>query len=557
MRAFFAAAVLVATPVLAGEEVDLATVHDIKTEAFLHSKVMDHLFYLSDVHGPRLTASPGYKAAADWAVGALKGFGVQNAALESWGPFGRGWSVTHFQAAMTEPSYAPLAAVVKAWSPGTEGLVKGGVVAAPLQRDASDRYNIDKVEAAIAKYKETWKGKLRGKIVLCDPARDLALPTKAVGERYDDKELADMAAAPDPTSEVEVKLPIRNVPSDPVARRRVFMSAPFEAVDEYFDLLDKTYASLTAFLHDEGAIAAFFTDMRGDGSVLFSEAGAPYKGDGPALAPTVVLAPESYNRLFRLADKKIPVSVELEVAVKIDPPQDGFNVVGEIPGSNPRKKDEIVMIGGHLDSWHSATGATDNGAGSAVALEVMRILATLKKPMDRTVRIALWSGEEQGLLGSHAYVRNHFADPKTMVLKPEHARLSGYFNLDNGSGKVRGVYLQGNEMMRPVFETWLAPFRDLGVTTISIRNTGGTDHLSFDQVGLPGFQFIQDPLDYSTRTHHSSLDTYDHASGPDLMQAAAVMATCVYETAVRKDMLPRKPLPKPEKMPTPSPSPAP
>jgi Zn-dependent M28 family amino/carboxypeptidase len=222
---------------------------------------------------------------------------------------------------------------------------------------------------------------------------------------------------------------------------------------------------------------------------------------------------------------------------------DSLNVAGQIDGG--RKKDEIVMIGAHLDSWQGGTGATDNAAGSAVMIETMRILKTLNLKLDRSVRIALWSGEEQGLLGSRAYVKEHFGDRETMKLGPEHAKLSGYFNVDNGSGKVRGVYLQGNDMMRPLFEAWLKPFADMGVSTISIRNTGGTDHLSFNDVGLPGFQFIQDPLDYDSRTHHSNMDVYDEVRASDLMQASAVVAWVAYEAANREDMLPRPPLPKP------------
>jgi carboxypeptidase Q len=550
MKTPLVAALLVAGlgPFVSAEEpVDLAAVHRIKEEAFKGSKVMDHLFYLADVHGPRLTASPGYKGAAEWAVSALKGWGIVNAALESWGPFGRGWTLTRFSAHMTEPAYAPLPGVVKAWSSGTGGIVRGPVIVAPLfpSGESQNRFSLDKFQAATEKYRETWAGKLKGRVVLVDPVRDFSLPTKAESERYDEKGLADVGSAPEPTAAVPVELPIKSVPADPQARRRFFQSAPEEAVDAYFEKVQAERDKFMAFLHDEGVLAAFSTDTRGEGSIIFSEAGGPYRVDAPVPAPAVVLSPELYNRLFRLADKKIPVSVEVEIAVQFDPPADGMNVVGEIPGG--KKKDEVVMVGAHLDSWHGATGATDNGAGSAVALEVMRILKALNKPMDRTVRIALWSGEEQGLLGSRGYVKRHFADPTTMTLKPEHQKLSGYFNLDNGSGKIRGVYLQGNEMMRPIFEGWLAPFKDLGVETVGIRNTGGTDHLSFDQVGLPGFQFIQDPLDYGTRTHHSNLDTYDHAQAADLMQAAAVMATCVYQAATRAEMLPRKPLPQPAK----------
>ena len=258
----------------------------------------------------------------------------------------------------------------------------------------------------------------------------------------------------------------------------------------------------------------------------------------------ISLAPEPYDRLCRLAEKKIPAKVELEMEARFyDDAPDGTNVVAEIPGG--AKKGEVVMLGAHLDSWHSGTGATDNAAGSAVVLEAMRILKTLGLPMRRTVRLALWTGEEQGIFGSRGYVKNHFADPVTMQTLPEHAKLAGYFNVDNGTGKIRGVYLQGNDMMRPVFKAWLAPFEDLGATTISIRDTGGTDHLPFDAVGLPGFQFIQDPLDYSSRTHHSNIDVYDHVQAGDLMQASAIVASFVYNAATRPEMLPRKPLPKP------------
>jgi Zn-dependent M28 family amino/carboxypeptidase len=301
---------------------------------------------------------------------------------------------------------------------------------------------------------------------------------------------------------------------------------------------------LYAFFRDEGVIAVFHTDERGTGGISFNEERGNWIPGSPTAPPIIALAPEPYARLSRLVEKGEEVSVELDVKTSFHTDDlNGYNVVAEIPGRS--KKKEIVMLGAHLDSWHGATGATDNAAGCAVVIEAVRILKTLDLPMARTVRLALWGGEEQGLFGSRGYVRNHFADPITMKLKKEHANLSGYFNLDNGSGKIRGVYLQGNDMMRPIFETWLAPFRDLGVNTISIRNTGGTDHLSFDAVGLPGFQFIQDPLEYSTRTHHSDLDSVDHVVDADLMQASAIIASLVYNAANRAEKLPREPLPDP------------
>jgi Zn-dependent M28 family amino/carboxypeptidase len=316
-------------------------------------------------------------------------------------------------------------------------------------------------------------------------------------------------------------------------------------MEQLFDLYDRAVAERGEFLAREGAAGVLTEDDRAHTGMLFAEAAGGFKSSATMAPPTFVITAEQYNRMARLVQNKAGVRVRLNLKASASTQDvDGMNIIGEIPGG--AKKDEVVMIGAHFDSWHSGTGATDNGAGSAVMIEVMRILKSLNLPLDRTVRIGLWSGEEQGLFGSRAYVKEHFADPKTMHVTAEHAKLSGYFNLDNGSGKIRGVYLQGNEAMRPLFEQWLAPFRDLGVTTVTIRNTGGTDHLSFNAVGLPGFQFIQDPLDYGTITHHSDIDTYDHAVPEDLMQASAVIAAMVYETANRKELLPRRELPKPE-----------
>jgi Zn-dependent M28 family amino/carboxypeptidase len=286
-------------------------------------------------------------------------------------------------------------------------------------------------------------------------------------------------------------------------------------------------------------------DGRAHDALIFAEQAGSRKAGDPEAPPTFVVTKEQYDRLLHLVRLKQPVRLQANLrAEQSREDVDSYNIIAEIPGAT--KPDEVVMVGAHFDSWHTGTGATDNGAGSAVMMEVVRILKALNLKMDRTVRIGLWGGEEEGLLGSEAYVKEHFGDPKTMRLTSAHAKLSGYYNLDNGSGKIRGVYLQGNDAMRPLFERWLAPFRDLGVTTITIRNTGGTDHLSFDAVGLPGFQFIQDPLDYFTVTHHSDMDTYDHAVAGDLMQASAVIASLVYDTANMRDMLPRKPLPKPQ-----------
>lgn len=547
-RHVFALLLLGAVPAAAPaeENVDLATIHRIKDEAFRGSHVMDHLFYLTDVNGPRLTNSPGFRAAADWSVRQLKDWGVPGARLEKWGTFGRGWSLARFSAHMQAPVYAPLLGIPKAWSAATPGPVTAEVVAAPLfsPREDPDRFDLPKVTERIRSYTAAQKGKLKGRIVLIEPARELTPPTEPASERYDDKKLADVAGAPDPFAPPPLEWPITRLPEEEKKRWQILGAYPAEVLWDYVDRLDRAYDRLNTFLHDEGAVAVLSTDQRGAGGILFAEKGGLWAPDAAPPPVWVVLQPEAYYRLARLVERKIPVKVELDVAASFhDDVTDGFNVVAEIPGQ--KKKAEVVMLGAHLDSWHSGTGATDNAAGCAVALEAMRILKALALPMDRTVRIALWSGEEQGLYGSRGYVKEHFGDPVTMTLKPEHAKLAAYFNVDNGTGKIRGVYLQGNDMVRPIFDAWLAPFRDLGATTLTIRNTGGTDHQSFDDLGLAGFQFIQDPLDYGSRTHHSNLDVYDHVVPADLMQASALLASFVYEAATRPEMLPRKPLPRP------------
>jgi Zn-dependent M28 family amino/carboxypeptidase len=315
-------------------------------------------------------------------------------------------------------------------------------------------------------------------------------------------------------------------------------------MDQVYDLYDQAVADRAEMFVKEGAAGILQEDDRAHQGLLMAEAAGGFKASATPPPPTFVITAEQYNRIARLLQHQETARVRLNLkAATADRDVDGMNIVGEIPGG--AKKDEVVMIGAHFDSWHSGTGATDNGAGSAVMIEAMRILKSLGLKLDRTVRIGLWSGEEEGLFGSRAYVKEHFADPGTMRVTAEHAKLSVYFNLDNGSGKIRGVYLQGNGAVRPIFEAWLAPFRDLGVTTVSIRDTGGTDHLSFAAVGLPGFQFIQDPLDYGSITHHSDMDTWDHAVPADLMQASAVIASLVYDAANRPEMLPRRPLPKP------------
>ena len=535
---------LLALPALSQEHVDLGIVDRVKAEAFERSKVMETLRNLTDVHGPRLTGSPGFEDAARWAMGELKGYGLENVHLEKWGPFGRAWSLEQASLELIEPRYSQLTAIPLAWSASSNGPVTGELVLAPLR--VSFREGPKKSAEALQAYRVKWTGKLRGKIVLLSNPKVPAPQTDPQFRRYTAAELADMANAPAPAPKQTAKrLDDLEWPEDPAEMGKFFGSLPNALMEQLYDLYDQSVADRGEFFAKEGVAGVLLEDDRAHDGLLFSEAAGGFKAAGTPAPPTFVVTAEQYNRIARLVDKKNPVRVRLSLkATTSDRDIDGLNIIGEIPGGD--RKDEIVMLGAHFDSWHSGTGATDNGAGSAVMIEVMRILKALNLKLDRTVRIGLWGGEEQGLFGSRAYVKEHFADPKTMRVTAEFAKLSGYFNLDNGSGKIRGVYLQGHEAMRPIFESWLAPFRDLGVTTVSIRNTGGTDHLSFAAVGLPGFQFIQDPLDYGTITHHSDMDTWDHAIPEDLMQASAVIATLVYQTATRKEMLPRRELPKSE-----------
>jgi acetyl esterase/lipase len=510
---------LIGAAAFAEDRADLAAIQRIKTEAFEHSKVMDHAFYLTDVYGPRLTGSPGLKAAADWIVRQCNAWGLEHAALEKWGPFGRGWSQVKFSAQLKEPQYAPLIGFSRPWSPGTNGPVAAQPVLAVIQTAAD---------------MEKFKGKLKGKIVLIDPPRQLEPQVKPLAKTFSDADLAAeiFALRPSPNSSYNGALGGRE--NQPAATRPLRGAA-----------LQRYKNKLNQFLIEEGALVAVYSSGGTDGGNVRATSAGSQDEKNPLPIPSVALTAEHYNRIARLIEKKIPVTLEFDIENKFhDDTRDAFNVIAELPGDD--KKDEIVMLGAHLDSWTGGTGATDNAAGSAVALEAIRVLkATALKPR-RTVRLALWSGEEQGLLGSKAYVKEHFADRTTMAPRPEHAKLAGYFNLDNGSGKIRGVYLQGNDMARPIFDAWLAPFHDLGATALTIRNTTGTDHLSFDAVGLPGFQFIQDPVEYETRTHHTNMDVYDRLQKTDLMQASAIMASMVYHTAMREEMLPRKPLPKPQ-----------
>ena len=536
------------------EKFDQAAIDKIKEEGMKHSQVMDTLSYLTDVPGPRLTGSPNIKAAQEWAKQKLSAWGLQDAHLEAWGPFGRGWSLEGFSANLTKPNYAPLIAYPKAWSPSTNGVVRGQ----PVFFEAKTEADLDK-----------YKGKLKGAIVLLTEAREVKPHYEALGHRQTDEELLRLADA-EPQGA-----------GGPGGPRGFRMTEEQRAAQL---LLNKKWL----MLQEEGA-ALVIEPGRGDGGTMFVQSAnlaypqdTPFEKrknirdkDAPMVVPQVIVAVEHYNRIIRMIQRGAAVQLEFNVTSKFyDQDLMSYNVVAEIPGTD--LKDEIVMLGAHFDSWHSGTGATDNAAGSAVCMEALRILQTLGLKPRRTIRIGLWSGEEQGLLGSRAYVAEHFGKrlgpeprfggggpppagaqpppeqqaPPQFELKPAHEKVAGYFNLDNGTGKIRGIYMQGNEEVRSIFRAWFAPFKDMvGTTkdnayaTLSIANTGGTDHLSYDGVGLPGFQFIQDQIEYETRTHHSNMDVYDRIQEDDMKQAATIMAAFVYNTAMRDKKLPRKPLP--------------
>jgi carboxypeptidase Q len=493
---------------------ELSAIHQIKDEGFNHSQVMDTISYLTDVFGPRLTNSPDIKEAAKYTTDKMNEWKLTNVHLEPWGPFGRGWSNERTSVQVVAPHPFPLIAYAKAWTPGTSGSVTADAVFAPIAK-----------EEDFAKF----KGQLKGKFVLTAAIPENPARFDPQTHRYTDAELADLAKQEVPAAGQNLE--------DRIAQ--------FRAQREF-------QAKLQTFLVEEGVAAWIEPSRSDDGTVFVQQGGGRDKEKDPPAPPRVGVASENYGRIVRMLEKKVPVTMLVDIQNKFwDDDLYSFNIIGEIPGSDKVKSDEVVMLGGHFDSWQSGTGATDNGAGSAVMLEAIRILKATGLKMRRTVRIGLWTGEEQGLLGSRAYVKQHFGDrevedPATHLMKvtPEHAKLDAYYNIDNGTGKIRGVYLQGNEMVAPIFNAWMVPFHDLGMTTLTIRNTGGTDHLSYDAVGLPGFQFIQDPMDYDTRTHHSNMDVYERIQEPDMKQMAVIVASFVYLTANRDEMMPRKPLQK-------------
>lgn len=511
----------------AQERVDLDMTARIRAEAFHHSQVMATLDHLTDVIGPRLTNSPAMAEANRWTRERFTQWGLSNVHDEAVADLGRGWAFTDASVEMLSPRAMPLHALPKAWTPGTQGAVEGDVV---------------HVELKSKEDLKRWKGQLRGKIVFLDDARAYKPSETADFQRFTDAELDELLAFPMPKDRA----------FDPA------MLARFRARMELAPLLNR-------FLADEGVLATVSISSWNDGILRVTGGGSRKAGESVGV-PALVMAAEHYNAVMRALDRKETVRLRVRVDARFldDADRPGYNTLAEIPGTGPQRN-EIVLLGAHMDSWHTGAGASDNGAGVAVMMEAMRILKAVGARPNRTIRVALWTGEEQGLLGSRAYVEEHiarFEEPKDpeqraipaflrqhrgrLIRGADYDRVSVYFNLDNGSGRIRGIHAQENLAAGPIFEAWLKPWHDVGATIVTQRNTTSTDHISFDAVGIPGFQFVQDRLDYFTHVHHTELDVQDHAVEDDLKQAAAIVASFAYNAAMRTQRMPRKPMPAEE-----------
>jgi carboxypeptidase Q len=514
-----------------GDKVDLDALTQIKREAFQHSQVMENLYYMSEVYGPRVNNSRNHRAAAEWAMQEMKSWGLQNVHLEKWGPFGYGWQIKKFYGALETPAYASLIGFPLAWTPGTNGPVTAEAVLAPLHS-----------EADLAKY----RGKLKGKIVLIFDPRELSMHTEPEAHRLTDAEIEARTQTPDPS---------RNGFGGG-ARAGAAAPRPGEFTPTSLSTAAPSGRILrnkvNTFLKEEGVAVALTPGYNGDGGTIFASYGGSQDPKDPVGPPMAAITPEQYNRICRLLQHGTTPKLTFDIDTEYQKDDlMGFNVVGEIPGTT--KADEVVMVGGHFDSWQGGTGATDNGTGSSVAMEAVRILATLHKPMARTVRVALWGGEEEGLYGSLAYVQQHFAPRDTMKKTPEYDKLDVYFNDDSGSGKFRAVSALGNAQLAAIFQSWIAPVKDLGIVAVTgltagpTVEPGGTDSTSFSWIGLNGIGFMQDPLEYGSRTHHSNMDLYDRVQKGDVMQGAMLEAWFAYNAATRPEMLPRIETPDPLK----------
>lgn len=486
------------------ENVDLAMIYKIKQEGLKNSSIEDLAFWLTDFSGPRLTASTGYTHANEWAKKKMEELGFQNVRIEAAKDFSRGgWDNIKTYAALTAPYYSNFACNPVAWTGSTNGLVKAEVV-----------YLDVKTESDLDKY----KGKIAGKIVLMPSTATYDVSFDPLATRYTDAQLKDLAMST----------------SSGAARRPPFDRAAMMAQRAL-------RLKISEFIKAEGAVVIL--NSSGTFNVPRSN-GANYKSGDKEPIAELNLPIEDHGRMVRMIQHNVPVSMEIEIQNKFFDSPTVYNVIGEIPGTDKLLKNEVVLLGAHIDSWNGGTGAADNASGCIVMLEAMRILKSLDIAPRRTIRVALWGGEEQGLFGSSGYAEKYLADPATKEHKADFDKFAGYFNMDNGSGKYRGIYLQENELVRPIFEEWLKPFEDMGCSTITIRNTSGTDHLSFDRYGLPAFQFIQDEIEYD-RGYHTVMDTYERLVMADLKQNAIITASFVYNAAMRNVKLPNKPVMKP------------
>ena len=487
------------------EAIDTAVFNRIRYAELKSSQIPQLAHYLTDVSGARLTNSAGYKRASNWAVATMKKWGLVNATLEPWGEFGKQWELKDFSISMKVPYAQSVVAYPIPWSANTRGLRQAKVVL------LTPRQLMDSV------YISQHSAEFKGKIILKTGSGAGGEPVEEPSiERFSDSTLANMQD------------------SHWVTR------AMIDRYLGYFKMIE----NIDAMLLKSGAIAMISADNSDVNGTVHVQANNGHKLNAPRRLPEASMSWDDGQKIKRLIESGHEVELALNINGTFSTEDTkGYNVVAEIPGSDPKLKAELVMLGGHLDSWQSATGATDNAAGCAVMMEVVRLLDSLNLKPRRTIRIALWSGEEQGIYGSYNYVKNHFMNTDG-TQNAENSKVSAYFNLDNGTGKIRGVFTQGNTAIKPVFEQWLAPFNDLGAKTVTTKNTGSTDHTSFDWGGIPGFQFIQDPIDYESRTHHTNQDDYDHLQIDDLKQAAIIVASFVYQASVRPELLPRKPFVK-------------
>jgi carboxypeptidase Q len=502
----------------AGEEtVDSIVVAQMMEEGSTRSEVMKILAEITERYGPRLTWSPEYKRTLHGMSEMLRTMGFANVHTESWGPPQRGWSLRRHSAHVTSPVVFPVISYPKAWSPGTDKLVSGDVV-----------FFDAKTDSAI----DSFKGTLKGKFVLMGDIRPLTPHFEPLARRETDTYLLELSNADKP------QMRRRRQDSPFAARRR--QTAPIEYKKMVMAQQEGAIAILTPSTYDGGNMMVLSASVPTHPDTPFARRIRPYEPHAPKILPQLAVAAEHYNRMIRMLQMGERVRMEMDLQVRFSGPDSGYNLLAEIPGTD--LKDEVVMLGAHLDSWHGGTGTTDNGTGVAACIEALRIIKALGLQPRRTIRIGLWGGEEQGLLGSRAHAARYGTrkDDGTFELTTAGKKFSVYFNNDNGTGKIRGVYMQGNEKVRPIFRAWLAPFKESGAGTLTILNTASTDHASFDALGLPAFQFIQDEIEYLNRTWHSTMDTYERAIEDDLKQTSIIMAAFAYHAAMRDERLPRK-----------------